>query len=68
MRPVKFARPRPREKNTARLQYPGGFDAQGNARNLTARARFLLEEFPPRNQPGAARPLFPEDHNVSETG
>ena len=37
-------------QNAARLQYPAGTDAAGNAKNITERARFLLEEFPPRNR------------------
>ncbi len=37
-------------QNAARLQYPGGKDAAGNARNVTERARFLLDEFPPRDR------------------
>ncbi len=40
-------------QNAARLHYPAKTDAAGNALNVTERARFLLEEFPPRdrNQP-----------------
>ena len=37
-------------QNAARLQYPAGTDAAGNAKNITQRARFLLEEFPPRDR------------------
>ena len=37
-------------QNAARLQFPGGTDASGNARNVTQRARFLLDEFPPRQR------------------
>ena len=37
-------------QNAARLEYPGGKDAAGNARNITGRARFLLDEFPPRDR------------------
>ncbi len=37
-------------QNAARLQYPAGTDAAGNAKNITERARFLLEEFPPRDR------------------
>jgi len=37
-------------QNAARLEYPGGKDATGSARNVTARARFLLDEFPPRDR------------------
>ena len=32
------------------LQYPCGTDAAGNAKNITERARFLLNEFPPRDR------------------
>jgi hypothetical protein len=37
-------------QNAARLQYPAKKDAQGNALNVTERARFLLDEFPPRDR------------------
>ncbi len=37
-------------QNAARLQYPSGTDSAGNARNITERARFLLDEFPPRDR------------------
>ena len=37
-------------QNAARLQYPAGTDAAGNAKNITQRARFLLEQFPPRDR------------------
>jgi hypothetical protein len=37
-------------QNAARLQYPASTDAVGNAKNITERARFLLEEFPPRDR------------------
>lgn len=37
-------------QNAARLQYPAATDAAGNAKNITERARFLLEEFPPRDK------------------
>ena len=37
-------------QNAARLQYPAKTDAAGNALNVTPRARFLLEEFPPRDR------------------
>ena len=37
-------------QNAARLQYPAGTAAAGNAKNITQRARFLLEEFPPRDR------------------
>jgi hypothetical protein len=37
-------------QNAARLQYPSGTDAAGNAKNITERARFLLNEFPPRDR------------------
>ena len=37
-------------QNAARLQYPAKVDAAGNAQNVTERARFLLEEFPPRDR------------------
>ena len=45
-------------QNAARLEYPTGKDATGNARNLTERARFLLDEFPPRDksQPDGGAP------------
>lgn len=47
-------------QNAARLQYPGGTDAAGNARNVTERARFLLDEFPPRDrEKPAAAPQAP---------
>ena len=50
-------------QNAARLEYPGGKDAAGNARNITGRARFLLDAFPPRalkNKEGghSCPPLF----------
>ena len=37
-------------QNAARLQYPAGTDSSGNAKNITERGRFLLEEFPPRDR------------------
>ncbi len=37
-------------QNAARLAYPALTDAAGNAQNVTPRARFLLEEFPPRDR------------------
>ncbi len=37
-------------QNAARLQYPAKIDTTGNAQNVTERARFLLEEFPPRDR------------------
>jgi hypothetical protein len=37
-------------QNAARLQYPGGTDSKGNEKNITERARFLLNEFPPRDR------------------
>ena len=37
-------------QNAARLQYPAKVDAAGNAQNVTERARFLLDEFPPRDR------------------
>lgn len=37
-------------QNAARLEYPGGKDTTGSARNVSARARFLLDEFPPRDR------------------
>ena len=37
-------------QNAARLQFPAGTDAAGNAKNITECARFLLEEFPPRDR------------------
>jgi hypothetical protein len=37
-------------QNAARLQYPANTDATGSAQNVTARARFLLDEFPPRDR------------------
>lgn len=46
-------------QNAANLQYPGGTDSEGNARNLTARARFLMDEFPPRDRPDEVVPPAP---------
>lgn len=37
-------------QNAARLEYPNRRDAAGKAINATARARFLLDEFPPRDR------------------
>jgi hypothetical protein len=37
-------------QNAARLAYPARTDAAGNAKHITERARFLLEEFPPRDR------------------
>jgi hypothetical protein len=37
-------------QNAARLQYPAKNDAAGNAQNITERANFLLDEFPPRDR------------------
>jgi hypothetical protein len=37
-------------QNAARLQYPAKTDAAGNVQNVTPRARFLLDEFPPRDR------------------
>jgi hypothetical protein len=37
-------------QNAARLQYPGGTDSAGNEKNITECARFLLNEFPPRDR------------------
>ncbi len=37
-------------QNAARLQYPAKKDASGNAMHVTERARFLLDEFPPRDR------------------
>lgn len=39
-----------RVQNAARLQYPDKTDSAGNKINATARARFLLDEFPPRDR------------------
>jgi hypothetical protein len=32
------------------LQYPGGTNAAGHAKNVTERAHFLLDSFPPRER------------------
>ena len=37
-------------QNAARLQYPAGTDATGSEKNITERANFLLNEFPPRDR------------------
>ena len=39
-----------RVQNAARLAYPNKTDANGTEINATARARFLLDEFPPRDR------------------
>ncbi len=46
-------------QNAARLQYPGGNDATGNAKNVTERANFLLNEFPPRDRDQPEDPETP---------
>lgn len=43
-------------QNAARLQFPGGTDSAGNARNVAQRARFLLDEFPPRDRGQPSEP------------